>query len=270
MPSSSIYQDDLGNTIIHLAAEFNLPSVIQSVLAQGEQEKDFDVEKCINFNIFTMQLTNNTLLSNAFNQITTPLMKAAYSNSVEAANVLLDNNAKIDLVNLYGMSALHIAALAGAKEVWNLIVAKAMAMPELSKITEVEDHLGHTPRSIAARNEWTLTQSSTVTVSCSSNGGLSMVPITAIVSNPIMLEHYTCPPSQVNTIQAPPENTRRLDTLVNATSGILRSTSLAPRPVPAATVTSTSPPIPGLVSSNLEWVNNSHKAALGEQLMQWP
>jgi acetoin utilization deacetylase AcuC-like enzyme len=49
---------------------------------------------------------------------------------------------------------------------------------------------------------------------------------TSIVTNPLCAQHHTCPPSQVETPSAPPENTKRLHVLVHEEQGALCAADL--------------------------------------------
>lgn len=171
----------------------------------------------------------------------TPLHRAARTDAHLAATVLLANGAHMkEKCAGLGVTALHIAAATGSANVWRVLVKAAGQ--EAAKHLQEKDSLGRTPVQLAERSGWSVDAKdhSRLVANAGTSGRA-----TAIVANPLCSRHFTCPPSQVETPSAPPENTKRLHVLIDEHAGVLRAADL---------------------SANLQWVENGKSAALVDVL----
>jgi len=120
----------------------------------------------------------------------------------------------------------------GAIRVWKEVVRSYPDMSAaLSAIGTCSDGLGRSAKDVAESNGWLV----------DSNDSSVLVPTealkeqlldssasckTAIISNPLSMRHHSCPPSTVTLQTAPPENTRRIEVLVDDQMGVLGSSDL--------------------------------------------
>lgn len=222
---SNSVKDDQGYSIAHLAAEYNLPSHLEVVLS------------------FSLDATEMVSGAPKLTGVT-PLHRAACSDAHLAANVLLANGANLtDKCAGVGMTALHIAAAAGSTNVWMILVQAAGE--EAAQHLQALDGLGRSPVQLAERSGWSVDANDPSHLTPIVGSSTSGATTTAIVANPLCSRHYTCPPSQVETPSAPPENTKRLHVLIDEHAGVLRATDL---------------------SAHLQWVSNARSAALVDVL----
>lgn len=213
---ADIWQDDNGFTPLHLAAEFNLHSLIPTIVEAAKPEPIVNV---------VYKLTGLSALH-----------RAAYSNAEESVTALLDNGADLSLKDVYGMTALHVAGYFACAKAWRVLVLRGASLAS-------QDHSGLTPLDWLQRAGWSTTDKKQTTIARSGTSGSGGV--TAIVSNPLCVQHHTCPPSAVESTSAPPENIKRLQVLVDEERGVLRSKELEQR---------------------LLWVENSREAVMSDVL----
>jgi hypothetical protein len=200
--------------VVHLAAEYNLPDFISEVLKHIE-----DIDGILNA---TSKVSGITALH-----------RAAMTDADLSARVLLQSGADASVQSgSLKMTALHIAGEMGAIRVWKEVVR---SYPDLSvalrAIGTCSDGLGRSAKDVAQSSGWLV----------DSNDSSVLVPTealkeqlldssasckTAIISNPLSLRHHSCPPSTVTLQTAPPENTRRIEVLVDDQMGVLGSSDL--------------------------------------------
>jgi len=225
-----VLQDDHGYSLAHLAAEYNLPQFLALTL-----KHTVDVSEFVN---------NSPKLTGI-----TPLHRAASTDSHLAAAVLLQHGAAHDSkCASMQMTALHMAATSGSAKVWQVLVSSVGGdKGRVQELLQGKDGLGRTPVELALRGGWTVDPAEPSRLL----KGASVVEhgadgsVTAIVTNPLCTRHYTCPPSQVETPSAPPENTKRLHVLVDGQNGALQGED---------------------ISSQLRWVRNAKLAVLADVL----
>lgn len=209
-------KDENGYTVLHLVAEYNLRTVAEEILSHP------DVDDILH------SLTRNLRQ--------TALHRAAYCDADDVLNLLIAKGCRSnDNSNYLGQTPLHIAAIAGAQKVWlSLVSIHAVD-------STVCDKWGRTAIELLQLSGWeidrknpavifpnafnVLGKSSTVPNSTSSES----LKKTAIVGNMACADHHTCPPSQLETSAAPPENIKRLEVLIDLQKGSLRSSELATR-----------------------------------------
>lgn len=223
-------QDDHGYSLAHLAAEYNLSQFLALIL-----QHTGDISEFVN---------NAPKLTGI-----TPLHRAASTDGHLAAAVLLQHGALLDskCASLQ-MTALHMAAAAGSARIWQVLVGSAgQDAAAVQALLQTKDGLGRTAVELALRGGWTLdpTDPSRLLKGSALVEHAGDESLTAIVTNPLCARHYTCPPSQVETPSAPPENTKRLHVLVDGQNGALQGTDL---------------------SAQLKWVRNAKLAVLADVL----
>lgn len=156
-------------------------------------------------------------------------------------------------VNEYGMTALHFAAQNSSSGVWHVLISALKSTLskkackevfdskvlesvqlettsiDLAYLCEPLDSAGkfldamiNSACSIVMSRGWSISKdfSELTPPSCS-----TAVP-TAILSSKYCLRHHTCPPSELLTSGAPPENVKRLMVLINDHAGALRTAEL--------------------------------------------
>lgn len=146
------------------------------------------------------------------------------------------------------MSALHIAGEMGSIKVWRVLINSIDKDKASSLVNNEKNNLGRSPREFAEKSGWLLND----------NDYASLIPgeifenlfgtessKTTIITNPFCIRHHTCPPSQLKSSSAPPENIKRIQVLVDNNNGVLNGTDL---------------------SENLSWIKNSKLAALSDVL----
>lgn len=200
--------------MVHLAAEYNLADFISEVLKHIE-----DIDGILNA---TSKVSGITALH-----------RAAMSDADLSARVLLQSGADASLQSgSLKMTALHMAGEMGAIRVWKEVVRSYPDMSvALSAIGTCSDGLGRSAKDVAESSGWLV----------DSNDSSVLVPTealkeqlldssasckTAIISNPLSVRHHSCPPSSVTLQTAPPENTRRIEVLVDDQMGVLGSSDL--------------------------------------------
>ncbi|KAJ1425159.1 hypothetical protein B484DRAFT_349729, partial [Ochromonadaceae sp. CCMP2298] len=159
---------------------------------------------------------------------------AACSDAAQAAAVLLDRGAEADERSAaLGLSPLHMAGAYGCVRVWRLLMERAVegesgsggALPHLSLM----DALGRTPLQLAQECGYCVGEDPALLQPAAPLlQALRVGAKTAIVTNPLCSQHFTCPPSQADSpAHAPPENTKRLQVLLHETEGSLMGGDLA-------------------------------------------
>jgi hypothetical protein len=173
----------------------------------------------------------------------TALHRAAAADAPLAVRALLAHGATLSSATAdLGLTALHIAGLTGSAGAWaELLKAYDAAQGETALATK--DGLGRTPVELAQRSGWVLDSSNSASLLPAFQHGAANS--TLIVTNPLCMHHHTCPPSQVETPGAPPENTKRLHVLVHEEQGVLCAADL---------------------SARLQWQRTAERAALADVL----
>jgi hypothetical protein len=246
-------QDDHGLTAVHYAAEYNQPELLQMVFdAVAAEDKD--------------ELVNSAPKVSGV----TPLHRAAFADAAEATSLLLSLGANTALKGAaHGMTALHIAGAQGSVRVWALLVKHA-GKDGAKALLQQQDGSGFTPTHHATTAGWAVgtKDPSQLTPQADIAAALaSRRAATAIVTNPLCVQHHTCPPSQAGIPSAPPENIKRLQVLIDAQSGSLRGSDLL------LLVPSTSSTSSGAANGNgsddnsaLRWVPHAKPAVLADVL----
>ena len=137
-----------------------------------------------------------------------------FSPSLCVGNLLLSHSVDITSKNIWKSTPTHIAASSGSADLWKLLTN---AGADLSS----QDLYGRTPEQVLRVFGWTLNGELISRVCPQSK------PATAIITHPLCRQHYTCPPSETETMQAPPENKKRLEVIISEDSGALRSEDMS-------------------------------------------
>jgi hypothetical protein len=125
---------------------------------------------------------------------------AAKYDNVDAANILIENNASVTKkCSMSGSTALHIAEMSGAAGVYKRLLASGA-------MEDAKDNYGRSAKEIVESR------------------GAKVAPKTAIVYSPHCFRHFTCTPAALEDGSAPPENVHRLEVLIDDDEGVLRST----------------------------------------------
>ncbi len=180
----------------------------------------------------------------------TPLHRAASTDGHLAAAVLLRHGASLtDKCASLQSTALHMAAFSGSTKVWQVLVSSLSADKQKQQdYLQHKDGLGRSALELARRSGYIVdTKDASILLKSEElkRGCTEQNSNTAIVTNPLCTRHHTCPPSQVETPSAPPENIKRLHVLVDAQHGALQGTDL---------------------SAQLKWVRNAKLAVLADVL----
>ena len=212
---------------MHLAAEYNLPRFIVKAL-----EYAVDVIDAVNS---APKLTG-----------VTPLHRAARANSASSIRFLVSRGASINSKTTdFGMTPLHLAGAWGCASAWQALLQDVADAPQQLAVLNEADLLGRSPLDLSKRSGW-IPDSKDVTIIAQEQRTCSEQTCkTFIVTNPLCTQHHTCPPSQVETAAAPPENIKRLHVLVDEQKGALCSVDL---------------------HEHLSWVRSSEPAALADVL----
>ena len=176
----------------------------------------------------------------------TALHLAAKADAEEAVRILLGHGAnRTAKLTLTGATPLHLAAEKGAIKSWRALLAD-VSSDHSSKsgsgkigenhvaLLETRDFAGRTPADLAQQAGLKLDRTSPATLQLpttfapDSDASASCPSVTLIAGSPLCALHHTCAPSVAGTPSAPPENIRRLYTLIDSEAGALRGTDLAP------------------------------------------
>lgn len=217
--------------MLHLAAEYNLAQFAETV---------------IQYALDVTELVNNAPKLTGI----TPLHRAASTDGHLTAAVLLRHEASLDdkCASLQ-MTALHMAAATGSTKVWQVLVSSLAAdKHKQQEYLQQKDGLGRSAVDLARRSGYVVDPKDPSLLLRSEqlkSDFTEQNSNTAIVTNPLCTRHHTCPPSQVETPSAPPENIKRLHVLVDAQHGALQGSDL---------------------SAQLKWVRNAKLAVLADVL----
>jgi ankyrin repeat protein len=139
--------------------------------------------------------------------------------------LLLTNGIEVDALNSLGQSALHVACMRGNWPVARLLL-QAGANPNLA------DRRGYTPGQWAHKRGMPIPNNLATILGDPPASGL-VPPLRDLIVDPdgtttlftheLCILHRTCAPIRRDSSDPPPENVRRLEALVNADYGILRS-----------------------------------------------
>jgi hypothetical protein len=166
-------------TILHLAASYNFSAAIEVIFTVAEAKDMVNVVSKSGYSA---------------------LHYAAKHDSVDAANLLIENNSSLTKkCSMSGSTALHIAAINGASGVYKRLLASGA-------VEDAKDNYGRSAKEIINSRE------------------TKLAPKTAIVYSPHCFRHFTCAPEALEDGSAPPENVHRLEVLIDDDEGVLRST----------------------------------------------
>lgn len=140
---------------------------------------------------------------------------AAFYDSFEAGSLILKYGGSISsrLVS-NDFTPLHITAVNKSTRMWSLLVKNG------ALDLNAKDIYDRSPLDIIVGDNW-LCQENDNTVILSDGSGKK----TCIFTNPLCLEHHSCPPSILDKSSVPPENLHRLNVLADSKIGILNSNS---------------------------------------------
>ena len=210
------FQDDQNASVLHVAAELDLVDALKQLLETEDGKELIDAKDRVGYRA---------------------LHRAAASNAVGTLQVLIKSGANLSLQTPNGSTALHIAAASGAVDAWAILVAAgadASGIPDKwgkSAVAVAECHGWHAQGSttnsvlVKVKSEVTTNQSSSVRQT--KGGPYGSPTTTAILSHPLCIKHFTCPPSDTEGSSAPPENVKRITVLLDKDKGALRSNELA-------------------------------------------
>ena len=189
-------RDDQNATILHLAAEYNLTKAIKDILGHSLGKEALEAKDRAGFRA---------------------IHRAAAKNSADAIKILISHRASQSPQTSYGLTPLHLAASCGSEDAWNVLA-------QTRELLDIKDKWNRSPKDIAIAHGWSpdkkLGWHKLVGVD-------STTAATAIVTHPICRKHYTCPPSQTETSNAPPENMKRLHVIIDENDGALRASDIA-------------------------------------------
>lgn len=157
---------------------------------------------------------------------------------------MLENGASAEAVNTLGCTPFHTAASNGSVEVWKCLVEAAPGgngSDTILYLENMKDRFGRSPIDTAEMYGFHVDPNDASLLVPKSKGNLK----TSIVTSPVCMQHHTCIPNEAGQSSSPPENIRRLEVIINETSGSLCSVDLAPK---------------------LEWVRNSKAATISDVL----
>lgn len=198
---------------MHVAAEFNFTTIIHSI----RTEQSFGAALPI-------------LFDSKDRSGMRPLHRSALRGASEATAELIDCGKQLGSGGLttqstYGWSPLHTAAAGGCAKIWHMLVLAGADVTQL-------DCWDRSPVDVAVVNGY-IYNSSTQELSpqklASENADSEFDPsntTTAIVTHKLCQQHYTCPPDQTESVQAPPENKKRLTVLLDELNGNLHAIDL--------------------------------------------
>ena len=215
-------KDDQGSNVLHVACELNLSFAVTEILSHTRSNELVEAKD---------RLGNR------------PLHKCCMQDSVSAGELLVSKNVSLSSKTTFGYSPLHIAGMSGSVGMWSLLVNAG------ADETAV-DFMGRTPAALAFLHGWKVDaadKASLVQWTIESTDACK----TALLTHPLCRTHYTCPPSETETPNAPPENFKRLSVLLDAEYGALRSSE---------------------IEKDLVWIEKSNAATISDVLRvhEWP
>eukprot|EP00596_Hydrurales_sp_CCMP1899_P003639 CAMPEP_0119048606 /NCGR_PEP_ID=MMETSP1177-20130426/59890_1 /TAXON_ID=2985 /ORGANISM="Ochromonas sp, Strain CCMP1899" /LENGTH=826 /DNA_ID=CAMNT_0007024745 /DNA_START=66 /DNA_END=2546 /DNA_ORIENTATION=+ len=216
-------KDDQGATALHIAAELNLSSAITELLLTEEGME-------------TLHLKDRAGLR--------ALHRAAAADSSSAVGTLLGLGASISAQTPNGTTALHLAASSGATKAWEILIKSGANV-------NITDKYNRTAVEVASMYGWTTTNKGYLTKMNDPVTGEKNTAVTGVLTHPMCVRHFTCPPSETEDPSAPPENIKRLTVLLDKETGCLRANDVA---------------------EGIRWVEESRAAALSDVLRvhEWP
>ena len=133
--------------------------------------------------------------------------------------MLVNARAKVNASSLTGATPMHLAATHGSVEMWVFLLSTGK-----SDYLTVRDIYDRNAVECAIAHGWTVDESNSLVRPAEDS--ITPLATTAIVSHPYCMRHFSCPPSEVNSPSAPPENVRRLVVLLDKADGVLRCNQL--------------------------------------------
>jgi len=189
-------RDDQNATILHLAAEYNLSKAVKLILAHPLGKEVLEAKDRAGMRA---------------------IHRAAAKDSADAIKLLISHRASQSAQTSYGLTPLHIAASCGSVKAW-------AALAQTKEVLDILDKWDRSPKDVAKAHGWEPDSK----VGWQKLVGIDATNVaTAIVTHPICRKHYTCPPSQVETANAPPENMKRLHVIIDEKEGALRASDVA-------------------------------------------
>ena len=189
-------KDDQNATILHLAAEYNLTQAMKIILEHSVGKEALEAKDRAGLRA---------------------IHRAAAKNSADAIKVLISHRASQSSQTSYGLTPLHIAASCGSLKAWNVLA-------QTRDILDIPDKWNRSPKDVARAHGWEPDQK----LGWQKLVGQSADNVaTAVVTHPLCRMHYTCPPSQTETVNAPPENMKRLHVILDDKDGALRSSDIS-------------------------------------------
>lgn len=198
-------QDDQGANIIHIASELNKYQILEYLLPKIQQDNEIIID------LESKDRTGQTALH-----------RAVSKDSLESVAVLLQYGASISTQTLCGQSALHFAVIFCALRVWNLFISSDRS--DIVQAFQTTDAFGRTACETAILNGWKQGESGSLFPQFTK----TVSNMTSIISDHACLQHHTCPPSQLQSSNAPPENVHRLNVLINEDYGALHASDIRP------------------------------------------
>jgi len=185
-------KDDHGFTVLHLACEYDFVDIATMIL--------------------NVPTTGIELLESKERLSNQPLHSCALHDSVATAKLLLERGASVGSKNSSGATPVHVAAASGSEGMWTLLIENNASVTE-------KDHFGRTAIDVLTLHGYTVDKSGKKISQAGQKGKVS----TAVVTSSMCSKHYTCAPSETDTMNAPPENLRRLHVLTDKVEGALRA-----------------------------------------------
>jgi acetoin utilization deacetylase AcuC-like enzyme len=198
-------KDDQGYTALHCAAQLNLLGLVESILGAAGEHLE--------------------ILLEAKDRVgQRPLHRCAEKNAVTSARVLLAAGANVGAATGMGATPLHVCAAHGSAAVWALLRESGAACRGHADI------YGRDAVECAIRHGWAVddaTETLLHRIQSIGGDGSAAAPkaATALLTHPLCMEHFSCPPAELES-SPPPENVRRLTVLLDGKDGALRCSHL--------------------------------------------
>lgn len=135
-----------------------------------------------------------------------------------AAKVLVAAGCNVNAATGMGTTPLHLCAAHGSAEMWALLVDSGAV------VSGLKDIFGRDAVECAMKHGWAVDDAAANVLHRIQEIGGKPAPAaaTAVITHPLCLNHYSCPPSELDTPGQPPENVRRLTVLLDEANGALR------------------------------------------------